>query len=69
MTLSTFPVQGLYSVSFDSSLLLQLSKHLDESCNEYEMVCPMKETIGCQFKVYKARQNKLLVSQAIIPSK
>ena len=29
----------------------QLTKHLDEACNEYEMICPMKEERGCDYKV------------------
>ena len=30
---------------------VQLSKHLDETCNKCEMICPMKETEGCDYKV------------------
>ena len=42
-------------------LITQLTRHLDETCNEYEMICPMEKTKGCDYKVRLRAYNVLHV--------
>ena len=31
---------------------LQLTKHWEDECTEFEMTCPLKKLVGCNFKVF-----------------